>query len=165
MENSTKSPPVRLVDLASELGIPVEDLKIDARDVFVDAVGFRVTTGFMASRVLEIHRAREAKTRARAEQNNAQVQAAHRRAQASIGKGVEKLSLNFATIDVSPIPAGAAMLAREPVPEYEGSTMTKRPSRLDWLTGKGEGGGTFGPTRSQVRRTAQEKKREKGGGK
>jgi len=155
MEPNTKSPPVRLVDLASELGIPLEDLEISERDIFTDAPGFRVVTAFTASRVLELHRSREAKAQATAARNNDLSRRAVDRLHADLAAGVErdgdpaskvqKLGLEFTTIDVNPVPAVASMLARAPAPQYEGSTMTPRPSRLDWLTGKAEGAGTFGP--------------------
>jgi len=168
MESTPKSPPVRLVDLASELGIPVEDLEIDARDIFQDAPGFRVCTSFTASRTLELHRARQAKAQALAARANERTKAAGRRLHADISGGVERdgdpsnrvqeLSLQFAKIDVSPIPAIPAMMAAEPPPVYEGSTATPRPSRLDWLTGKGEGAGTIGPSREQIQRDAKARK-------
>jgi len=160
------------VDLASELGIPVEDLEIDARDVFRDAVGFKVTTAFNASRTLELHRAREAKAQALAASNNARTRAAVDRLHADLAEGVERdgdpgskvqaLGLEFLTLDVSPIPAVAKMLASSPPPEYQGAVSTPRPSRLDWLTGKGEGAGTIGPSREQIQRDA--KRRVRGGG-
>ena len=172
MESTPKSPPVRLVDLASELGCEVGALEIDARDVFRDAVGFRVTTAFNASRVLELHRSREAKAQALAARNNELSRAAVDRLHASLAAGVERdgdpgskvqeLSLQFAKIDVSPIAAIPAMLAKEPPPQYEGSTMTPRPSRLDWLLGKAEGAGTFGP---EPKRGKVHTLREKGTGK
>jgi len=160
------------VDLASELGIPVEDLEIDARDVFQDAPGFRVCTSFTASRTLELHRGRQAKALALAAKNNERTKAAGRRLHADLGAGVEgggdpgskvqRLGLEFLTLDVSPVPAAAAMMAKAEPPEYDGAVSTPRPSRLDWLTGKGEGAGTIGPSREQIQRDA--KRRVRGGG-
>jgi len=172
MENDKKSPPVRLESLAAELNIPLANLEIDTRDIFRDATGFRVCTAFTASRVLELHRAREAKAQALAARNNELSRAAVDRLHASLAAGVERdgdpgskvqeLSLQFAKIDVSPIAAIPAMLAKEPPPQYEGSTMTPRPSRLDWLLGKAEGAGTFGP---EPKRGKVHTLREKGTGK
>jgi len=172
MENSTKSPPVRLESLAAELNIPLANLEIDTRDIFRDATGFRVCTAFTASRVLEIHRGRQAKAEALAARNNELSRRAVDRLHADISGGVErdgdpsnrvqKLNLEFATVDVNPVPAVAKMLASEPPPQYEGGVSTPRPSRLDWLTGRGEGAGDFGPSREQIQRDA--KRRVRGGG-
>ena len=172
MENNTRSQPIRLVDLASELGCEVGDLEIDARDIFQDAPGFRVCTSFTASRVLEIHRARQAKAEVLAAKNNERTKAAVDRLHADISGGVErdgdpgnrvqKLGLEFATVNVNPVPAAAAMMAKAEPPEYDGAVSTPRPSRLDWLTGRGEGAGTIGPTREQIQRDA--KTRVRGGG-
>jgi hypothetical protein len=58
---------------------------------------------------------------------------------------------------VNPIPAAAAMMANAPA-EYEGATYTKRPGRLDWMLGRGEGGGQIGPSAEEIRRRAEKKK-------
>jgi len=161
------------VDLASELGVPIEDLEIDARDIFQDAPGFRVVTSFTASRTLELHRSREAKAQATARRNNQRVKDAVDRLHADLAEGVEgadgdpgskveKLGLEFLTLNVSPVPAAAAMMAKAEPPQYEGSVSTPRPSRLDWMLGRGEGAGTIGPTREQIQRDA--KTRVRGGG-
>jgi len=173
METTPTPPsPVRLVDLAAELGTTPEDLGIPARDTFTDSIGFKVCTAFKASQVLKAHRERQAREQALAARNNERTRAAVDRLHADISGGVERdgdpgskvqaLNLEFLTLDVSPIPAAASMLAKEPPPEYDGAVSTPRPSRLDWLTGRGEGAGTIGPTREQIQRDA--KRRVRGGG-
>jgi hypothetical protein len=56
------------------------------------------------------------------------------------------------------VPAVIAMTSQADAPDYDGSTMTRRPSRLDWLTGKGEGGASIGPSREQMQKAAEAKK-------
>jgi hypothetical protein len=47
--------------------------------------------------------------------------------------------------------------------DFDSGTMTPRPSRLDWLIGRGEGGGVIGPSKREMQKNAQAKKLAKKG--
>jgi hypothetical protein len=166
------SQPTKLTELAAELGISVDEVarEIGAGNVFRFG-GFRCTTGFRASELIAAHDRRRAEaerqaveaSEAAARQHEADRAAAQAR-RADQSSRVEKFELRSITISptgpeglsaVQAMTAGAAA-------DYEGGVATPRPSRLDWMTGAGEGGGTFGPSIKQIREDAKRRKAERG---
>lgn len=153
---------VKLALLALELDTTVEAVARHlGQEVLCDGAGFRVCAASRAAELITAHERREREAAARAERraSEARARAAEQR-QAGVERGqafresaakgesqIKKMEISQVTeipgmADVPP--AVAVMTADAPV-EYEGGTMTPRPSRLDWMTGKAEGGGSFGP--------------------
>lgn len=170
--------PTPLALIALELGITVEavEAQLAPRYIFV-ASGFRCCTPFAAAELLRAHRERKEQAEADAIEAAAAARARHeatraaaRAERANLEPRVQQFGLR--TIEVRPdggddVPAVAAMMARAgAATEYDGVPSTRRPSRLDWLTGKGEGGASLGPTTEQMKRDALARKQaRKDGGK
>jgi hypothetical protein len=171
-ETAPTSPPVKLAEVAIELGEPVEAIEreIGAHNVFTHG-GFRCCTGFQAAQLLE----RRAKQKAEAEEEaraageaaRSQHEAARARAvaqRADTRPRVKQFGLSMVTVSpLGPedVPAVVAMTQRAGGAAYEGSVMTPRPSRLDWLSGNAEGGASIGPSRAQVAKAARQRRDER----
>jgi hypothetical protein len=165
--------PVQLVALASELGVPVEEVEreLTPKNIFRSAAGFQSCTSYSANRLVEKYAARKAEAEAEAkrasEEAKAQHEAARARAiadRANPESRVQQFGLQMMT--VSPqgpegVPAVIAMTSKANDHDFDGGTMTRRPSRLDWLTGKGEGGSSIGPSRKQMEKAAAARKAER----
>jgi hypothetical protein len=174
-KNSDNTPtqppaPVQLKALALELGVPVEEVEreLTPKNIFRSAAGFQSCTSFSANRLVEKYAARKAEAEAEAKRKGEEAKARREAdreravaARANTESRVQQFGLQVMT--VSPqgpegVPAVIAMTSQANAPDYDGSTMTRRPSRLDWLTGKGEGGASIGPSREQMQKAAEAKK-------
>jgi hypothetical protein len=175
-QNTPTQPPapVQLKALALELGVSVEEVEreLTPKNIFSSAAGLRSCTSFSANRLVERYAARRAEAEAEAkrasEEALAQHEAARARAiadRANPESRVEKFGIQ--TITVSPtgpegVPAVINMTARADK-DFDGGTYTKRPGVMDWLTGRGEGGASIGPSPEQIHKTAEAKKLAKKG--
>jgi hypothetical protein len=168
VENGPASPPVKLAVLALELGVSVDEVEreLGAAHIFRHG-GFRVCSAFEADELTAEYDRRKVEAEAAAQRAGEAARAKHEagRARAAAERAnpesrVQKYGLS--TITVSPVgpegvPAVVAMMSQANA-DFEGGVMTKRPSRLDWLIGKGEGGSSIGPTREQIHKAAEAKK-------
>jgi hypothetical protein len=170
-ETAPASPPVSvsvsLAAIAMEMDTTVAavESQVDPGDVFMVG-GFRSITAFKARQLLEAHAERKAENERRAAENAERTRKYCAEAHASIPKsftkyGLDTVAINPGTDGVLPV---VAMTAGAD-PEYEGSTMTRRPSVVDWISGKGEGGREIGPTRAEMQKAAKAAKAAKGKGK
>jgi hypothetical protein len=158
MQNTNTSPPVKLAELALELGLDVDAIEQElGADVFRHG-GFRCCTAFRAAELIAAHDRRKAEAAAaaerRAEEAEAKREATRARAIAerrNTDSRVQKLGLQTIEITQSG-PAGVlpvtAMTAAADK-DFDGGTVTPRLSRLDWLLGRGDSGGVIGPTRKK----------------
>jgi hypothetical protein len=155
--NETGAPPVTLAAIALEMETTVAavESQVDPRDVFMVG-GFRSITAFKARQLLEAHAERKADNERTAAANAERVRKDCAKAHASIPKGFVKFGLATVTIDPGPdgmLPVVAMTASADA--EYEGSTMTKRPGVIDWITGRGEGGHEIGPSKAQMAKNAK----------
>lgn len=153
---------VQVKAVALELGVEPDVVVRDLGDDVFRSGGFRVCTAAKAAELIERHEARRAEAAARKARRRAEAKArAEERREAGRARGqaaresarkgesqITKMRIGQLTeiTGTGDVPAAAAMMADAP-PEYEGAAMTSRPSRLDWMMGKAEGGGTIGPVR------------------
>jgi hypothetical protein len=175
MEQSTPiqpPTPVQLKALALELGVPVEEVEreLTPRNIFRSAAGFQSCTSYSANRLVEKYAARKFEAEAEAQRASEEAKARHAasRERASAARKdtssrVEKFGIQMMT--VSPqgpegVPAVINMTARADK-DFDGGTYTKRPGVMDWLTGKGEGGSSIGPSRKQMEKAAAARKAER----
>jgi hypothetical protein len=166
-QNTPTQPPapVQLKALALELGVPVEEVEreLTPRNIFRSAAGFQSCTSFSANRLIEKYAARKAEAEARQAATAERVRKFTAAKHAEIPKGFTKFGL--ATTVINPngdeTPAVVKMTAAAPAPDYEGSTMTRRPSSVDWIAGDAEGGQAIGPSRKQMEEAAAARKQER----
>jgi hypothetical protein len=168
---ATEFPPVSLAALAIEMGTTIEAVETDLAGHVFMAGGFRSVTAFKARQVLEDWRRRQAEDEAEAKRQSEAVKASHAAAReraiadrANTESRVEKFGLS--TITINPNPTGVlpvvAMTANADL-DFDGATQTPRPSHMDWLTGKAEGGAEIGPSRRQMNANAKAAKAAKKG--
>lgn len=135
---TTASAPVRLAELALELGESVDALEHRlGRDVFRDATGFRCVTRFRAGELIEERDRRTEAMRRQREATRERVRAmnlAH-----PVPRGINIVVPEGAT------PA-AAMVALDGQPLYDGGRYVPAPTFADWkFGGAADSGGTIGP--------------------
>jgi hypothetical protein len=174
---STETPAVKLAELAVELGVSIADVEheLGAANVF-RVSGFRVTTGFRAAELIAEHARRkveaEADAQRRAEEERARHEARRAHAQAERADTRPRVEhYQIQTLTVEPVDQVEGMLpvqvmtARDDGDFGDGAPMTKRPSRLDWMLGRGDGGSSIGPTPEQIKQAAEKRaaERTKGG--
>lgn len=155
--------PIRLAEIAMEMEttIDVVERELGAAHIFMHS-GFRSTTPFRARALLEEHHRQKAEAARLAARNQERLEKFCEAQRAAIPKGIVQYGLTTTTIDPGPadVPPVVRMTAGAAA-DYEGSVMTKRPGRLDWMLGRGEGGGTFGPSAEAIRRRAEKKGKDK----
>jgi hypothetical protein len=134
--NTTSSPPVKLAELAIELGTTVDAVERElGRDTFRSG-GFRCCTAFRASELIAEHdRRKEARRRLREE---VQERIRAKRKANPIPPG-RRLAVPEG------VTAAQIMVSADGRPQYEGGAYRPVPTHLDWTFGNAEGGGTFGP--------------------
>lgn len=159
------APPVKVAALALELEAAPDALvrEIGAENVFM-AGGFRCVTAFRAREMAEAHHAKKEKAAEVAARNEEQVKKTVREAHARIPKGFQKFEIATARIEPAGdgVPAAARMMAQADPPDYDGATMTRRPSKFDWLTGKGDDGATIGPSREEIQAAGKKRGKKRG---
>jgi hypothetical protein len=164
--------PIQLAAIALELGEPVEAIEraLGAERVFRYG-NFRCTSAFAASEVIAEYGRRKAQAAAEAAKRSAEALARHEETRAAALAEKQNTEARVVKFDLQtrPIPgymdAGISpvvqMTAQAGAADYEGATATPRPSRLDWLTGRGEGGGSLGPSPAAVLKAAAQRRAER----
>jgi hypothetical protein len=156
MNETNTAPPVKLAELAMELGAPVDAIEQEiGADVFRHG-GFRCCSAFRASELIAEHDRRKGEAAAEAERRaeESRRSQAESRARAIARKNnptpqVEEMKLETTRVpgfmDAGALPV-ARMAAASDRDFGDGSPRTPRLTRMDWLLGKGaDTGGTFGP--------------------
>jgi hypothetical protein len=154
---------VPLAVLAMQLSEPLEAIEAELAGHAFKVGGLKVVSAFRAAEFIAENERRQVQAAAEAAKRSAEALARHEetRAAAQAERANQEPRIMKFDIATRPIPgfkdAGGLPVERmtaSAATDYEGATSTERPSRLDWLTGKGEGGSSFGPTPGQMLRDA-----------
>jgi hypothetical protein len=155
MNETNTAPPVKLAELALELATTVDAIEREmGADVFRHG-GFRCCSAFRAAELIAEHDRRKEAAAAEAERRaeESRQRQEEQRARAIARRNNPEPQVREMKLETVRVPgfmdAGAPPVARMTAASDrdfgDGSPRTPRLSRMDWLLGKGDSGGLFGP--------------------